>query len=73
MYMYMYICIQCCFIHCSNINGTALACGIVAGAAALVLEQNPDLSPADVKQYLIKNATGVLNGTKKLIYVGKSK
>ena len=54
----------------------------MAGAAALVLEKHPDYTPAQVKQYLIGNATnGVANmdalklkrrdrGANKLLYVG---
>ena len=63
--------------------GTARACAIVAGAAALVLEKYPRYTPAEVKQYLIDEATNdVINmnalrflrgdkGTNKLLYVGK--
>ena len=65
-------------------SGTAEACSIVAGAAALVLEEHPDYTPAQVKQFLIDNATdGAINmdaltfmqgdkGTNKLLYVGNS-
>ena len=54
----------------------------MAGAAALVLEKYPDYTPAQVKQYLIDNATdGVINmnalklkqrdrRVNKLLYVG---
>ena len=74
--MYIYLC-----IYRTN-SGTAQACSIVAGAAALVLERHPKYTPAQVKQYLIDNATdGVINmdtlrfmqgdeGTNKLLYVG---
>ena len=63
-------------------SGTAVACSIVAGAAALVLEEHPDYTPDQVKQFLIDNATdGAINmdalrhvqgdkGTNKLLYVG---
>jgi len=63
-------------------SGTASACGIVAGAAALVLEKHSDYTPAEVKRYLISKATdgiikmGVLRflygnkGKNKLLYVG---
>ena len=66
-------------------SGTAQSCSIVAGAAALVLERHPDYTPAEVKQYLIDNATdGVINmdalsllqgdkGTNKLLYIGNGK
>ena len=41
---------------------TKEACGIVAGAAALVLERFPRYSPEKVKQYLVSEATdGVIN------------
>ena len=66
-------------------SGTAQACAIVTGAAALVLEKYPHYTPAEVKQYLIDKATNdVINmdairlkpgdkGTNKLLYVGNSK
>ena len=62
--------------------GTAEACSIVAGAAALVLEEHPDYTPDQVKRFLIYTATdGAINmdalrhvqgdkGTNKLLYVG---
>ena len=41
---------------------TKEACGIVAGAAALVLERFPRYSPEKVKQYLVSEATdGAIN------------
>jgi len=40
-----------------NYGGTAEACGIVAGAAALVLEQFPLYTPEEVKQHLVNKAT----------------
>ena len=66
-------------------TGTAQACAIVAGAAALVLEKYPHYTPAEVKQYLIDEATNnAINmnalrfilgdkGTNKLLYVGNGK
>ena len=63
-------------------SGTTEACSIVAGAAALVLEKHRDYTPAQVKQFLLDNATnGAINmdalrhmqgdkGTNKLLYVG---
>jgi len=36
---------------------TKEACGIVAGAAALVLERFPHYSPEEVKQHLVNEAT----------------
>ena len=66
-------------------SGTAQSCAIVTGAAALVLEKYPHYTPAEVKQYLIDQATdGVINmeslrfirgdkGTNKLLYVGNRK
>ena len=66
-------------------SGTAQACAIVSGAAALVLEKYPHYTPAEVKQYLIDEATnGIINmeslrfmdgdkGTNKLLYVGNRK
>ena len=66
-------------------SGTAQACAIVTGAAALVLEKYPHYTPAEVKQHLINSATdGVINmeslrfiegdrGTNKLLYVGNCK
>ena len=43
--------------HFSKISGTHAACGIVAGAAALVLEKHKDYTPAEVKQHLLSEAT----------------
>ena len=66
-------------------SGTAQACAIVSGAAALVLEKYPHYTPAEVKQHLIDEATdGVINmkslrfmdgdkGTNKLLHVGNRK
>ena len=41
----------------SKISGTHAACGIVAGAAALVLEKFKNYTPAEVKQHLLGEAT----------------
>ncbi|MEV2242005.1 S8 family peptidase [Micromonospora sp. NPDC049891] len=41
----------------NTISGTSMASPHVAGAAALVLGANPSYSPAQVKSYLINNAT----------------
>ena len=66
-------------------TGTAHACAIVTGAAALVLEKYPHYTPAEVKQYLIDEATNdAINmnalrfrernkSTNKLLYVGNRK
>ena len=69
-------------------SGTAHACAIVAGAAALVLEKYPHYTPAQVKQHLVDEATDdVINmdplrlmgefrgnkGTNKLLYIGNGK
>ncbi|MBP7867328.1 MAG: S8 family serine peptidase [Acidobacteria bacterium] len=37
-------------------NGTSASCAVVSGAAALVLEQNPDYTPAKVKELLESTA-----------------
>ena len=62
---------------------TKEACGIVAGAAALVLEQFPRYTPEEVKQHLANKATdGAINmewllprmkakTPNKLLYIGK--
>ena len=66
-------------------SGTDQACAIVAGAAALVLEKYPHYTPAEVKQYLIDQATNdAINmrslrvrerkkSINKLLYVGNCK
>jgi len=46
--------------HCfspRSISGTSQSCGIVAGAAALVLEKFPHFTPQQVKEYLIDQST----------------
>lgn len=43
--------------HFSIISGTHAACGVVAGAAALVLEEFKDYTPAQVKRHLLNEAT----------------
>ncbi|KAI9001975.1 peptidase S8/S53 domain-containing protein [Gaertneriomyces semiglobifer] len=46
-----------------SLDGTSMASPAAAGAAALVLAQNPNLDPAQVKQALISNAVpDVLSG-----------
>ena len=40
----------------SSISGTSMAVPQVSGAVALLLQANPDLSPADVKRVLLKTA-----------------
>jgi subtilisin family serine protease len=40
-----------------NIGGTSMASPQVAGIAALVLQMNPGVSPANLKENLIKNST----------------
>jgi len=52
-----------------GLDDTKKACGIVAGAAALLLEQYPHYTPQEVKQHLIKEATDI-DGGNKLLYVG---
>lgn len=37
-------------------NGTSASCAVVSGAAALILEQNPDFTPAEVKERLESSA-----------------
>jgi len=39
------------------INGTSPSCGIVAGVAALVLEEFPHYTDKQVKEYLIDQST----------------
>ena len=39
-----------------NSNGTSMACPVVAGVAALILEHYPNLSAQQVK-YVIENST----------------
>ncbi len=39
-----------------SMHGTSMACPVVAGCAALLLQHNPNLTPAQVKQILTDNA-----------------
>lgn len=41
----------------ASYSGTSMACPHVSGVAAILLQRNTGLSPADVKAYLIKDAT----------------
>ncbi|MFN8578708.1 MAG: S8 family peptidase [Candidatus Sericytochromatia bacterium] len=41
------------------LDGTSMACPIVAGIAALVLSRNPDYTPAEVKERIQSTATDV--------------
>src|SRR5690606_5675094 len=46
----------------NTISGTSMASPHAAGAAALILAQNPSLTPAQVKSQMISNATtGVIS------------
>ncbi len=40
----------------TNMTGTSMACPHIAGVVACMLEANPDLTPAEVKEILIKTA-----------------
>ena len=42
---------------CRELSGTSSSCGIVAGAAALVLEKFPHYTPQQIKEYLIDQST----------------
>jgi serine protease AprX len=45
----------------TTMNGSSMACPHVAGAAALLLDAYPDLSPEDVKQALMNGADDIGN------------
>jgi subtilisin family serine protease len=59
----------------NTISGTSMASPHVAGAAALVLSANPSMSPAQVRNTLVNNATtGVVrsagtNSPNRLLFV----
>lgn len=40
-----------------TLSGTSMSCGIVTGIAALLLSENPDLSPSDLIRLLERSAT----------------
>ena len=45
------------YFYFRTVSGTSASCGIVAGAAALVLEKFPHYTPQQVKEYLIDQST----------------
>jgi serine protease len=42
-----------------NMSGTSMACPLVAGLAGLMLSLNPLLTPADIRNCIISNATNI--------------
>ena len=46
-----------------NISGTSMASPQVAGVAALVLQANPKFTPAQVKSFILNNATATIYDT----------
>jgi len=59
---------------CRTLDGTTSSGGIVAGAAALVLEKFPHYTPQQVKEYLIDQSTpGVVQTISRHIKVKPNK
>merc|ERR1712176_230669 len=58
-------------------HGTSMACPHVSGAAALLLQKEPDLSPKTITERLLSSATkdkvkNALGSPNKLLYIGGS-
>ena len=50
---------------CFSFSGSGFATPVVAGTAALILSQHPDMSPAEMKSLLIETSdNGMLNASK---------
>ena len=51
----------------TRVEGTSFSAPIIAGVAALMMDQDTWLEPADIREYLIESADEIMSGTKKRV------